>query len=74
VSGFRRVKAAYRSWAEHERFASAARYQFVVMCPVSGVAALVLAALGAWLPALVFAVAAVYMGNWLIKNRRPSDS
>jgi Flp pilus assembly protein TadB len=65
-----RLRAAYRFWSTDERFAWGARYQFVVMCPVAAIAAIALAVVGAWLPAVVFAIAAVYMGHWLVQDRR----
>jgi hypothetical protein len=66
----RRARAAYRFWSSDERFTFGARYQFVVMCPVAAIAAIVSAAVGAWLPAIVFAIAAAYMGRWLVNDRR----
>ena len=65
-----RVRAAYRFWSTDERFNSAARKQFIMMAPVSAVIAIICAAGGAWGAAIVFAIAAAYMGNWLGKNRR----
>jgi hypothetical protein len=40
------------------------------MGPFCAIAAVVCAAVGAWPPAIVFALAAAYMGNWLVKDRR----
>jgi hypothetical protein len=65
-----RVRRAYRFWSTDERFSFGARNQFVVMGPFCAIAAVVSALVGAWLPAVLFAVGAAYMGNWLIKDRR----
>lgn len=65
-----RVRAAYRFWSTDDRFTWGARYQFVVMAPVAAIAAIISAVVGAWPPAIVFAIAASYMGNWLVKDRR----
>jgi hypothetical protein len=69
LSLFGRARAAYRAWSTDKRFAWAARYQFVVAFPVAAIAAILLMVVRAWLPAVVFALAAAYMGNWLWSYR-----
>jgi len=66
---FRQLRSAFHFWSTDERFKWGARYQFVFMAPVATVAAIISAALGAWPPAILFAIAAAYMGSWLWRNR-----
>jgi hypothetical protein len=66
---WQRMRSAYRFWSTDDRFKWGARNQFVVMAPVMAVVAIICAAVGAWAAAIFCGIAALYMGNWLLKNR-----